>query len=43
MAVSLLFGGPKWVERENQNMDFLTFINPEHEIYDIGTKILYKT
>ena len=40
MAVSLLFGGPKWVEHENHNMDFLTFINLEHEIYDIGTEII---
>ena len=27
MVVSLLFGGPKWVERENNNMD-LTFGSP---------------
>ena len=40
MAISFLFGGPKWVEHENQNMDFLTFTNLEHEIYDIGTEIL---
>ena len=40
MAVSLLFGGPKSVEHENQNMGFLTFINLEHEIYDIGTESL---
>ena len=40
MAVSLLFGGPKGVEHENQNMDFLIVIDLEHEIYDIGTKII---
>ena len=40
MAVSLLFGGPKWVEHENQNIFCFTFINLEHEIYDIGTEII---
>ena len=25
-----LFDGPKWVEHENQNMDLLTIINPDH-------------
>ena len=27
-------------ESDYQNVEFLTFINPEHVIYDIGTEIL---
>ena len=39
MPVSLLFGGPEWVEHENQNIYCLTCINLEHEIYDIGSEL----
>ena len=34
---------PHGSESDYQNVDFLTFINPEHVIYDIGTEILYET
>ena len=31
---------PHGSESDYQNVDFLTFINPEHVIYDIGTEII---
>ena len=31
---------PHGSESDYQNVEFLTFINPEHVIYDIGTEIL---
>ena len=34
---------PHGSESDYQNVEFLTFINPEHVIYDIGTEILCKT
>ena len=31
---------PHGSESDYQNVEFLTFINPEHVIYDIGTEII---